>query len=553
MSHPQPVNPNSERDPADTTPLDAARWQRLLVGHPDRDFASYVSRGLKFGFDIGHRGHRPALTARNLRSAFEHADFVDAHLEQSIAAGHTAGPFSSPPFPSMCCSGVGVVPKKSGKLRLIHHLSAPAGVSVNDGIPKDLYSLQYVTIDDAINMILRLGRGTLLAKIDIRNAFRLCPVRPEDRPLLGIYWRQQYYYDLVLPFGLRSAPFIFNQVADAFEWICREEFGVSDLIHLLDDFLTAGPPASDICSRRLEIILAACTYLGIPVAEEKTEASTTSLTFLGIHLDTDLLEARLPDDKLAELRDLLVMFSGLPSCTKRDLLSLLGKLNFAASVVVAGRTFMRRLWDATLAVPELHHRITLSESCRADLAWWRYLLDTWNGRSFFLQPGWSPAPHMHLFTDASGTLGYGAFLDGRWFSGTWLPDQQACCITYKELYPIALACSTWGHEWSSLRVEFHSDNQAVVSSLHKGSCRCSNVMSLLRRLFLVCALQNFNVSASHVKGVSNGIADSLSRQDFGRFRTLAPQAAAVPDTVRPLPNIPGEPSLVPCTSTHSNR
>ena len=220
----------------------------------------------------------------------------------------------------------------------------------------------------------------------------------------------------------------------------------------------------------------------------------------------------------------------------------------------AGRTFMRRLWDATLAVPELHYRITLSESCRADLAWWRYLLDTWNGRSFFLQPGWSPAPHMHLFTDASGTLGYGAFLDGpSWFSGTWLPDQQACCITYKELYPIALACSTWGHEWSSLRVEFHSDNQAVVSSLHEGSCRCSNVMSLLRRLFLVCALQNFNVSASHVKGVSNGIADSLSRQDFGRFRTLAPQAAAIPDTVRPLPNIPGQPSLVLCTSTHSNR
>ena len=111
----------------------------------------------------------------------------------------------------------------------------------------------------------------------------------------------------------------------------------------------------------------------------------------------------------------------------------------------------------------------------------------------------------------------------------------------------------WRNEWSSLRVEFHSDNQAVVSSLHKGLCRCSNVMSLLRRLFLVCALQNFNVSASYVKGVSNGIADSLSRQDFGRFRTLAPQAAAIPDTTRPLPNIPGEPSLVPCTSTHSNR
>ena len=123
---------------------------------------------------------------------------------------------------------------------------------------------------------------------------------------------------------------------------------------------------------------------------------------------------------------------------------------------------------------------------------WRDGATSWtlgNGRSFFLQPGWSPAPHMHLFTDASGTLRYGAYFGGRWFSSTWLPDQQTCCITYKELYPITLVCSTWGHEWSSLRVEFHSDNQAVVSSLRKGSCRCSNVISLLRRLFLVAALQ----------------------------------------------------------------
>ena len=419
-------------------------------------------------------------------------------------------------FSSLCCSGVGIVPKKSGKLRLIHHLSAPAGVSVNDGIPKDLYSLQYVTIDNAINMILCLGRGTLLAKIDIHNAFRLCPVRPEDQPLLGIYWRQQYYYDLVLPFGVRSAPFIFNQVADAFEWICREEVGISDLIHLLDDFLTAGPPASDICSRRLEIILAACTYLGIPVAEEKTEASTTSLTFLGIEPVRQTEFCRLGRRGRSHIHAPLV---GCHSCRTRATLP-----HYSQPVMP------RRLGVVALPLGHLE-------------------------RAVVFPPAWlvtSPS-HASLYrADASETLGYGAFFGGRWFSGTWLPDQQACCITYKELYPIALACSTWGHEWSSLRVEFHSDNQAIVSSLHKWSCRCSNAMSLLRRLFLVCALQNFNVSASYVECVSDGIADSLSRQDFGRFRTLAPQSAAIPDTARPLPNIPREPSLAPCTSTHSN-
>ena len=90
-------------------------------------------------------------------------------------------------------------------------------------------------MDDAIEIIMRLGRGCLLAKTDIRNAFRLCPVHPDDYHLLGITWMGHYYYDRVLPFGLRSAPFIFNQVADALQWICLHHFHIGELIHLLDD------------------------------------------------------------------------------------------------------------------------------------------------------------------------------------------------------------------------------------------------------------------------------------------------------------------------------
>lgn len=54
-----------------------------------------------------------------------------------------------------------------------------------------------------------------MAKTDIVSAFRLFPVHPDDWELLGIHWNDQYYFDKVLPFGLRSAPFIFNQLADA--------------------------------------------------------------------------------------------------------------------------------------------------------------------------------------------------------------------------------------------------------------------------------------------------------------------------------------------------
>jgi len=42
--------------------------------------------------------------------------------------------------------------------------------------------------------------------------------------------------------------------------------------------------------------------LGIPLALEKVEGPSQCLTFLGITLDTKLMLARLPDDKLFQIR-----------------------------------------------------------------------------------------------------------------------------------------------------------------------------------------------------------------------------------------------------------
>ena len=63
------------------------------------------------------------------------------------------GPYSSPPCPNLRCSGTGLVPKKSGKRRMITHFSVPAAHSINDGISPEDYPLQYATVDDAIALI----------------------------------------------------------------------------------------------------------------------------------------------------------------------------------------------------------------------------------------------------------------------------------------------------------------------------------------------------------------------------------------------------------------
>ena len=135
------------------------------------------------------------------------------------------------------------------------HSSAPVGNSINDFISKDDFSLHYTSIDDAAKILLSLGRGARMTKVDLKSAFRMIPVCKEDWQFLGIKWRSRFYVDTCLPFGLRSAPFLFNQFADVLEWILRNNYGLHWLIHYLDDYFLAGPPNSTLCKNHLHCLV----------------------------------------------------------------------------------------------------------------------------------------------------------------------------------------------------------------------------------------------------------------------------------------------------------
>ena len=121
--------------------------------------------------------------------------------------------------------------------------------------------------------------------------------------------------DAVLPFGLRSAPKIFNALADALQWIA-ERCGISYLGHYLDDFVTAGRPLSEECHTNLALLLELCDLLGFPMASDKREGPTTCLIFLGVELDTVKLELRLPTENLTRLKTILKKWVHLQSCRK---------------------------------------------------------------------------------------------------------------------------------------------------------------------------------------------------------------------------------------------
>ena len=454
------------------------------------------------------------------------------------------GPFQSfPPgtVPELQVNKIGIIPKghTPGKWRLITDLSSPIGASVNDGIETELSSLSYITVDNVAHLACQLGTGALLAKIDIESAYRLIPVHPADRPLQAIKWEGKIFIDPMLPFGLRSAPKIFNAVADAFQWHLRQQ-GLCNVLHYLDDYILIGPPHSPVCQEGLHTLLREASFLGIPIAEQKTEGPSTNITYLGIEIDTIRGELRLPITKLQRLRALLLEWGDRKTCARKELESLIGQLNHACKVIRPGRSFLRRMINL------LHSRssspgsrlvpIRLNQQFRADLAWWTTFAIQWNGTSFLPLP-----PHLptwYVFSDASGSWGCGAWFDRHWFQLQWSPPVADFQIAIKELIPILLGCAIWGRTWSTCRIIWHCDNQAVVACLHSRSSRDPVLMHLLRNLAFIESLYSFHLHAEYIDTHTNHIADDISRNNLSSFFLKVPRAYPSPSPIpRELPHL----------------
>ena len=274
--------------------------------------------------------------------------------------------------------------------------------------------------------------------------------------------------------------------------------------------------------------------LSIPIAKQKTVGPTTKLEYLGIILDTVLMQASLPHDKLSRLTEIVTVFLQKRKCTKCELLSLLGHMQYASRVIIPGRSFVSRLLEAARGARRLHHHVTLSKDCKEDLRVWHIFLKHWNGVSLFLDISCTKSADLTLFTDASGSQGFGAYYHVQWFQGHWpsdievhIPDHELS-MAYKELVPIVAAAEIWGSQWPRKRIQFMCDNQATCAILNKGRSRSHVIMQLMRHLTLKAARSNFAFTAEYIASKDNALADSLSRFQMTRFRQLAPLADPLP-------------------------
>lgn len=518
-----------------------------LQNHENQNFVSYLINGFINGFNTKvQETNLKIRECRNLRSALQNVDTVDELLSKEVEKGFLAGPYEAPPFESYRVSPLGIAEHKySKKKRLIVDLSAPHNnethPSINELIDKQECSLSYVKIDDAIQIIVQCGQGALMCKTDISDAFKLIPILPSQYHLFCVKWRNSYYYYTRLSFGCRSSPKIFDQFSQAICWIAQNNYNIESILHLLDDFLTIDKPDFH-ADRTMALLTMIFKKLNVPIAQHKTTGPDTVVEYLGIILDSMNMQARLPPDKVLRIREMLETFCVKQSCTKRELLQLLGHLNFASRVIVPGRSFVSYLLRLASSVRELHHHIHLTAECREDIRMWKLFLDQWNGISFFYDIERTPANSMHLYTDASSTLGFGGFFKGHWFCDSWpekLPSEpdRDISMALRELYPIVVAAILWGKYWSSKRILFYCDNAATVNIIQKGRSKVLSIMQLMRRLTWCSAKYNFCIYSEFLPGKTNVIADALSRFQMNKFRRLAPQADRLPHSCPPMKDV----------------
>jgi hypothetical protein len=524
----------------------------MLTNHPDKEWAYRLVHDIIYGVDIGYIGVRKQTRqARNIVDKGVQTQAVDDEIAKEVQQQRLIGPYDGPPFRHWIISPLMTVPKKGtvGKWRVVHHLSHPWGRSINSFI-KD-WQCNLTRFAAAVKVVCKLGRGCMMSKLDIKSAYRLIPIRPNDWPLLGMRWKQKFYFHTSLPFGLKSSCHIWERYATAAEWIVRNKLRVEDIDHYVDDYFLAAVTYI-LCKEQLDGVSDIFSKLGMIIATEKTIEPTTRLVYLGITIDSNEMSISLGPDKIATIIELLDQWMDCDTCSMKQLQSVIGTLQWAANVVTHGRTFIQRLRDLEHEYVEIENHtdesaITINDESREDAEWWRTFIRQWNGISLLWDQEWLEDQHvLQPHTDACNT-GYGAVCGKEWFQGQWTQEEedmandgtsQRASMPWKELYALVTAAATWGHQWNRRRITFRTDCQPVVDVLTKGAARSKRMMQLIRFLHFHAAKHSFVYRVIHIPGKDNIIADELSR-----VHCVSQLSQECRSNINPLPIIPVRPLI----------
>ena len=266
--------------------------------------------------------------------------------------------------------------------------------------------------------------------------------------------------------------------------------------------------------------------LGIIEAPDKAVPPSVIVEFLGVLFNFLEMTISVTPDRIRELSRELKNWTLHKTYTRRQLETLLGKLQFVSNCVRPGRVMVLRLRERLpLSVAD---RNLVTQEMLKDIRWWEVFLPVYKGTSIMWMEQINEADAL-IATDACMT-GLGAVGCKQYFSvevqQEWLT--QGYTIAHLEMMAVLVALRVWKKQLHGCRFVINCDNQNVVNAIVNGFTRDMKMAVLLREFAFTCATGEFEVVPRYIRSQDNRLPDLLSRrylhQKFqNKFEQLKPE------------------------------
>ena len=522
------------------------------------ELIAIISSGALLRVD-GPTDDTPLPTRRsvpNHASASTYANEIREQLAAEIAAGTTfnIGP-TLPREWRLAKSGVwpcpiGAVPKSSStpentSVRIIVDASHGGSMSLNDRIttstaPPD--QAPYLSSQSIAATLLAAGPTALYSLTDVKSAFQNIALHPSQYRFSVICFEGNWHIQTRVGFGFASSPDLFDTAMGAFDFIQRAK--QRPILRIVDDILNFDLPAT--AKANTDSLRADMAHYGLPRAVAKDVNQQSSIKFNGLLWDAPSLSVSIPPTRLLSIQA-CISAASLARPSLFTIEQVTGKLMSIVCVIIDGKAHLQHLYRAiNLTTIKFGHRASpsavLSRGAREELRWWRQRLQNFQPRPMaaLAADNLPLADSINIWTDACGT-GLGVFLPE---SGAWTflrvppkfqiapsrhaDDPASSGSTLIEVAAVLLAISTFQTKCANSNVHIHCDNSGAVAVFQRHHSPSPRIGAMLTAAVDICTARRIALRVSWVPGVSNTVADPISRSNWRAFHARAPRANRLP-------------------------
>ena len=474
----------------------AGKW-----GCADKKRLEVVCKDLTLGADIGCVGQfRAASYSKNSNSSFKFGRQVTDEIADWVAKGFAAGPVDEGDLPAGAkINSILCREKPNGAVRVILNLSAPQGVSVNDGIDISNFPATMSSTEKYIGVLNEAGIGCLMTKIDWAAAYKHVAVAKKDMNLQWFQWLGKFFVEKCLVFGGASSAGIYDRLAKTvLDIVVRASgFPASMICQHLDDVCAAAPAGSGLAGEFDRKYTEIAGRIGVKLAPrddpDKSFAESTVGVVFGVRYDTEAWTWGMPEDKLSKFGDQVKRLLAAEEVRQDEIQSVVGRIINVKALVPGGRFSMDHLMRLQNVHDKGSQMVRLNDKFKRQLYNWLVLLMACSGRASIPReeerlPPWA----VECFTDAAGGSlespgrGLGAVIPdlGWWSYMPWTRAVNSGTVTHEgkkvgrklsalELMGPLLVMAAGAGELRGLALKFWVDNSGSCIIWRKGySIQC---------------------------------------------------------------------------------